>query len=183
MSLIRCVSSFRSTGSIPAAVLAASKLGGSWECDSQCVRIVREKRVTFVPSPSTPPPPIERRRANRTPTDRARGARAGLRRACRTLNASCQLGVFTLVTRGRAFDVSVKNLALNPMVGIFDVSPENDCASPNVKTPCCTLNVSCYGESCRTPWCPTCAASVPFVTGQTQNCNAARVRCLRRRVK
>ncbi len=36
--------------------------------------------------------------------------------------------VFTLVTRGQ-------NIFSEPNCGILDVSPENDCASPNVKTP------------------------------------------------
>ena len=39
------------------------------------------------------------------------------------------------MTRDRSFDVGVKNLVLNPIVKLFDVSAKNDCASPNVKTP------------------------------------------------
>ncbi len=42
--------------------------------------------------------------------------------------------VFTLVTLGR-FMTSASKFYIEPCGGIFDVSPENDCASPNVKTP------------------------------------------------
>ncbi len=45
----------------------------------------------------------------------------------------CQ-GVFTLVTRGRFFLTSASKLNMEPNGEIFDVSPENDRASPNVKT-------------------------------------------------
>ncbi len=43
-------------------------------------------------------------------------------------------GVFTLAMRGRLFDVSV-NFDVEPTGEIFDVSPGNDHASPNVKNP------------------------------------------------
>ncbi len=42
--------------------------------------------------------------------------------------------VFTLVTRGQ-FLTSASKINIEPNGDIFDVSPENDRASPNVKTP------------------------------------------------
>ncbi len=44
----------------------------------------------------------------------------------------CQV-VFTLVTRG-SFLTSASNFNIEPNGEIFDVSPENDRASPNMKT-------------------------------------------------
>ncbi len=43
--------------------------------------------------------------------------------------------VFTLVTRSRVFDIGVKKKSIGPNGGFFDVSPENDRASPSVKPP------------------------------------------------
>ncbi len=40
--------------------------------------------------------------------------------------------IFTLVTHGRVFDVGVN---IEPNGGTFDASPQNDRASPSVKTP------------------------------------------------
>ncbi len=45
------------------------------------------------------------------------------------------IAVFTLVTRGRFLDVGVKKFNIEPNGGFFDVSPENDRTSLNVKTP------------------------------------------------
>ncbi len=47
---------------------------------------------------------------------------------------SCSSNGFHLVTRGRLFDVGVK-VNVEPNDGIFDVSPENDRASPSLNPP------------------------------------------------
>ncbi len=47
-------------------------------------------------------------------------------------DAACK-GVFTLVTRSRVL-TSASKFNIEPNGEIFDVSPENDHASPNVKT-------------------------------------------------
>ncbi len=58
------------------------------------------------------------------------------RTVCASVCVCAREAVFTLVTRSRVFDVGVKNLFdIEPNGGIFDVSPKNDRASPNVKTP------------------------------------------------
>ncbi len=53
-----------------------------------------------------------------------------------SLSSVCQgrltLAVFTLVTRGR-FLTSASKFKIAPNDGIFDISPENDLVSPNVK--------------------------------------------------
>ncbi len=43
-------------------------------------------------------------------------------------------GVFTYVTRGRCL-TSASKFDIKPSGGVFDVSPENDCSSPSMKTP------------------------------------------------
>ncbi len=58
-----------------------------------------------------------------------------------TVPVRAKIAVFTLVTRGRFFDAGVKI----QHGGIFDVRPENDRASPKVKTPTMSIQISGVG--------------------------------------